>query len=91
MRSYKRSISTTWEWRKVKITPAARPSNGARRRRSAERGAPCFDRRVRHIQVKWRGGVEAHWALNDGRGWMYVPGHVCLHDALAELLESNGP
>jgi len=84
--SYKRSVSTTWEWRKVKIERAAGPDResavSGRRRRQ---GAAALDRRVRTVQVKWRGGSEAWFALNDGRGWIHVPGHRCLYDVMLEL------
>jgi hypothetical protein len=83
--SYKRSVSTTWEWRKVKIEPAARP-------RSKQPAQPATGlarglRRPAHFRIKYRGGSEAWWELSDGRYTIRIPGHICLHDALMRFYE----
>jgi hypothetical protein len=89
-----RSVSTTWTWKKVKIEPAARPrskqppqaASGSRRAKRPCVDGASLDRRVHTIQVKYRGGPEAHWYI----GWVgdsvYLPGHLSLHDALAMVL-----
>jgi hypothetical protein len=91
VRSYTRSVSTTWEWRKVKIQPAARPTGKSALGRRQATVAPSFDRRYRTVQVKYRGGPEAWWELATCGYSVRIPGHICLHDALSFLLENNGP
>lgn len=81
-----RSVSTTWEWRLVKIERAAGPEGSARRRRSTGIAEPRDWRRRQTLQVKYRGGAEAWWEFSMVGTTVRIPGHICLHDAMARVL-----
>lgn len=83
------SPSTTW-LPKVDILREApaqgdtaadrRPPGGSRAMKKRDSYAPM------QIEVRFRGGAEASWLITArGRTWR-VPGHVCVHDALAAVV-----
>lgn len=87
--SYRRSPSTTWEWRKVKIqgprpTQHLSATSGARSTYVPRRDA----RKPLCVEIRYSGSAEAWWVVK-GRGhtWRF-PGHWCLDDVLQEV---NGP
>ncbi len=88
--------STRYEWRRVKIEPAARPHRAQRERseldvavgtaRRARRGLP---KSRTGVLVTWRGGPECWWELSYAGRTVRVTGFVALHDAMRFLLEGN--
>lgn len=82
--------STTWAYRKVKISrrlqgsPEQRPKGtfGSKRR-------PVDPKDPHTIRITYRGGAEAWWAL-EYQGELYVaPGHLAIHDAFMWFLDGN--
>lgn len=82
--------STTWAYRKVKISRRLQGSPAQRAKRSSGSRLPRVDPKDSHtIVVTYRGGAEAWWRL-DARGQTYVaPGHLALHDALMYIFDGN--
>src|SRR6185312_17061094 len=78
--------STTFEWRKVKITPGAAGKGTARRSRRSFLRLPRADRtRPIRLEVVYRGGAESWWLVK-GRGEHQVfPGHAALEDVMARV------
>lgn len=78
--------STTWEWRKVKVS---RPAGGQEQR---PEGAPLsLYRKPRSprvplkVTVRHRGGPESWWEI-EARGRFYrFPGYVCIDDAMRKV------
>lgn len=83
-----RSASTRWEWRKVKIEPAARPRPAQPAKPSAVK--PRSPREPLTVQVVYRGGSEAWWEIRTGLGRFRFPGHLCLHDVLSAVHRGEG-
>lgn len=82
--------STTWEYRKVKISRRLQGSAGAS---AGGRPPKRLARRDPHerlsIVVKYRGGAEAWW-LVEARGERYTfPGHLAMHDVLMFISDGN--
>jgi hypothetical protein len=82
-----RSRSTTTEWKWVKL-PAARQGQGPQ---PAQRTMRSFLSRRDHrkplwIEVHYRGGPEMWFELRARGATRRYPGHVCLADALADIL-----
>lgn len=86
------SVSTTWAWRKVKISRPAGGQDHSAPQARRWRHLPKWDRRRRlTITVKYRGGPEC-WYEVSARGSMgRFPGHVALHDAVAEIMRGAHP
>lgn len=83
--------STTWGWRKVKITepPAGPTENGGGA--ASLRNRPRMDRRQwLSIKVRYRGGSEAWWWIKARGVEIKRPGHLALHDVLSEIYEGGG-
>ena len=82
----KRTPSTTFEWRKVKISRAPQASTDSR-----PKGVPAAlrarrdPRRPLTVTIVYRGGAEAWWELRARGMVVRRPGHVSLHDALSAL------
>lgn len=90
MTSYIRSVSTTWEWRMVKIERAAGPeSDSARRARKALPVGAATARRTTTVSIRYRGGPEAWWELSSCGRRLRLPGHTSLHDALTWWVEGR--
>lgn len=83
-----RTASTRWEWRKLKIEPAARPRSKSRA--AGPSAEPRNPRKPLTVQLVYRGGAEAWWEIRDGRGKFRFPGWVCLHDALEAVNRGEG-
>ena len=88
--------STPYEWRRVKIEPAARPQGTARAKRARSQAraplperAHVLPRRRLGIQVTYRGGAEVWWELSYAGRTVRLNGFVALHDAMRFLLEAN--
>lgn len=82
----RRSGSTTFEWRRVKISrpPEAHQDSAAKRHRW-RRFAARDPRKPITIQIWLRGGAEA-WVAVRGRGEEnYYPGVTALYDVLADI------
>lgn len=82
--------STTWAYRKVKISrrppglQQERPkgSSGPRRR-------PVDPKLSHSIVIEYRGGAEAWWKIRY-QGEIYVaPGHMAVHDVFMWFLDGN--
>lgn len=79
--------STTWEWKRVKVSRAPQASEDRRPKGGRWFHLPPWEwrRRPLHITVKYRGGPEA-WFEVHARGSMgRFPGHVSLFDAISEV------
>lgn len=81
-----RSTSTTWAWRRVKIS---RPPEATGHSRSKSvrwrRFRPTPITTKLHIEVTYKGGAEA-WCLVRARGENnVVPGHMAIYDLLMEI------
>lgn len=82
--SYKRSPSTTWEWRKVKLkaapaqgTQSPKASNTPHRLARRNRNRPIW------LEGKFRGGAESSWTFTfRGVTWR-VPGWWTVEDLMA--------
>jgi hypothetical protein len=86
----KRTASTTWEWRRVKIRtppsgPAAQPPKG-----SSPPLSSWPRREALTITVHHRGGAESWWEIRArGRVWRR-PGHHALEDVLGDVYAGRG-
>lgn len=80
------SLSTTWGWRRVKISRAPQASVESGRRppqiRSRSRRNP---RDPLTISISYRGGAECWWEIHARGCIIRRPGHNSLHDVLWEL------
>jgi len=81
--------STTYAWRKVKISPAgqaqgtaARRATSSRRRRRRNARQPIW------LSVVSRGGPESWWQVDVRGAVIRFPGHLCFDDVMARV---NGP
>lgn len=90
------SESTTWEWRRVKITKRRRPTGHSA---SAASPTSLVSHRPSHltpkearqphtVQVTYRGGAEAWWELKWGNNTVRRSGVLALHDIMRELYNS---
>lgn len=84
------SPSTTWAWKKVRITPPAEGHTAAARRASFE--ASLARRNLRKplpAVIKLRGGEEC-WVEVQARGRVFrFPGYVALYDVLRSIARSD--
>lgn len=88
--SNKRTTSTTYAWRKVRVrTPPQ--AQAARRPKGVSSALEPWDKRSPlHIEVTYRGGAEAWWQLKArGRVWRR-PGHLMLDDVLRSVFDGVG-
>lgn len=82
----KRTPSTTWGWRKVKISPAppgrrGQPPEG----RHPALGCTRDPRKPLSVTIVYRGGAEAWWELRARGIVLRRPGHVALDEVLRLL------
>lgn len=82
--------STSWEWRRVRITGAPQASKTTRRRRGRWWYLPRWNpREPLTMRVKYRGGAEA-WIEVHSRGSMgRFPGHTAIIDVCHEVWQSH--
>lgn len=79
----KRTPSTTWEWRRVKIRAPRRPQEGSDAAGVTSKLPEWYRRDPLSIEVVERGGAEAWIRIRSrGREW-FVPGHLALYDVLS--------
>jgi hypothetical protein len=91
-----RLTSTTWEWRRVKITKRRRPTGhsaaaGGSASPATQRAShlePREARQPRTVQITYRGGPEAWWELKWANNVVRVSGVIALHDVMRELYKS---
>lgn len=83
------SGSTTYEWRKVKITAPPRPTGHSASKASTSSASRAGRRREqeplrapKNVQVRFRGGADTWWELTWGGVTKRFPGYVQLDDAL---------
>ncbi len=83
------SSSTTFVWKKVKITAPPRPKEPRRAKRvtqtpppQARNGLVPDLRAPKTVQVRARGGAELWWEITWGGVTRRFPGHVVLQDVL---------
>jgi hypothetical protein len=78
--------STTFEWKKVKMSQRRQATQAARAERARRHALPRRDPRDKQtIVISYRGGAEA-WVEIQARGtvWRY-PGHVAIVDILRDI------
>lgn len=80
------SVSTTWGFRKVKISRRRNGQETRRRSRPSLRSLPKWEKnRSLSLSVRWLGGSE-EWFEIRARGHVYKrPGWTCLSDVMHEL------
>lgn len=84
----RRSGSTTYEWRKVKISGGAPegPAPKAASKGTRWSGLGRRDsKRALTITVTYRGGAESWWLVTARGRSAAFPGHRCLDDVLGEV------
>lgn len=82
--------STNWEWRRVKVRrPAGGQGDSAAKPLRWFHLPPWPTRRPLSITVLYRGGPEAWYEIRARGTAGRFPGHVALHDALAEVYASR--
>lgn len=86
-----RSPSTTWDWRKVRIScPAGGHQDSAPKALRWRFRPPRNPRVPLTMTVKFRGGAEAWYEIHSRGGVGRFPGHVCLHDVMDEINRGGG-
>lgn len=86
-----RAPSTTWTWKRVRITQPPQANGHASASALSIRQLSKRDRRKPlTIAVKYRGGPECWWEIRARGAVIRVPGHAALHDVLDALSEGNG-
>jgi hypothetical protein len=88
--SYRRSESTKWAWKKVRLPGGPAPAGDSR---SAAATASPLRRRDAHkpltIVVRYHGGSCASWVIQyRGRSYRFE-GHLALHDVLSSLSKAS--
>lgn len=87
--SNKRTASTTYQWRKVKIRPSGDQPSKTSPQASSPALKPWPKDRSLSITIKHRGGAESWWEIvARGRVWRR-PGHLLLDDVLAEVMSGQ--
>lgn len=83
-----RSPSTTWEWRRVRVTRGAAGRSAAGRKSVRWRRFPRLPReKAVTVRLKYRGGAQA-WVVVTARGESNAyPGDVMLYDLLADICQ----
>lgn len=86
-----RSISTNWEWKKVKMRDPGPPQGSSAAQPLRPWGLRKRNRRKPiWISVKYQGGSDAsYWVEFRGTAWRF-PGHACLHDVM-EIINAQAP
>jgi len=89
-RSNECTPSTTWEYRKVKISRRLQGSAAERPKGSSGGKRPHVDPKTPHsIRITYRGGAEAWWKI-EYQGEVFVaPGHMAIHDVFMYFLDGN--
>ena len=81
-----RSVSTTWEWKRVKIAQPPQAKEHAERSESSLRSLlPWPRRKPLHLSVVYRGGPECWWEIRSRGRVIRRPGVMALHDVLKEI------
>jgi len=82
--------STTWEWRKVKITRRPQGHATVRRSRSFWHHLPRRDRKQSvYLEVRWRAGAESWWLVKARGSHGAVPGWMMLEDLMSMVLNEH--
>lgn len=80
------SPSTTWGWRKVKISTAPQANSDSRPKgvnpRSLARRDP---RKPLQVTIVFRGGAECWWEIRARGVVLRRPGYWAIHDVMTEL------
>lgn len=83
---YTCSPSTKWEWRLCRVAAGPAPAGDSRSQSVHSRSRRSRDAYLPlTIQVRFRGGSEASWLIQYRGLAKRFPGHLALHDVLAEL------
>lgn len=84
------SSSTTFAFRRVKISTAPQAGTDSRRRRPHFKGLKRRNPRdPLQVTIVFRGGAECWWELRARGAVLRRPGHNSLHDVLWELQGSS--
>lgn len=83
--------STTFEWRKVRISPAPAGDRAAQQLRPGFRGVRRRDAHLpMQLEVRYVGGPECGWLISArGRVWRFQ-GYLQLHDVLGQVAGADG-
>lgn len=84
--------STTWEWRRVKVSEAPQAPRAQRAAGAPHAFKPATNRRVNTIlEIAFKGGAESQWYVKC-RGSRYtLPGWMCLEDVMALVHHETEP
>lgn len=89
--SNERSASTTYEWRKVKISGARRDGQARLPKAGRFRGLPRRNGSARlTLTISHKGGSESWWLIEARGRTATFPGHRCLDDVMAEINREYG-
>lgn len=87
-RTFENTTFTTWKPELDKIRDVA-PAGEAQREARSRFGPRGLRKRDSYkpiwIEVQFRGGAEANWVIKARGRTFRFPGHMCLHDCLAEV------
>lgn len=82
--------STTWAWKRVKISPAPK-ANTTSRKATPPQPSRRNPREPLTVTIRYRGGPEAWWEVK-GRGKTYrFPGYLALHDVMRTIHNIDDP
>ena len=85
----KRTASTTYAWRKVKIRPSGDSPSKTSPKASSSALKPWPRGASLSVTIKHRGGAESWWEIT-ARGHVWRrPGHLLLDDVLQEVLDGK--
>jgi hypothetical protein len=80
------SVSTTWDWRPVKISQRPKgPGNGPPQASSLRRLTPWPRRHRISLTIVSRGGSESWYEIRTRGVVLRVPGHRALEDVMATI------
>lgn len=84
--------STTWEWRRVKMSRAPQASGDRRPKGGRWWFLPPWNpRKPLTITVRYRGGPECWFEVKSRGGFGRFPGHVALIDVMREVWQEGNP
>jgi len=84
--------STTYEWRRVKMSRPAGGQTGSRPKGGRWWFLSRYDwRKPLALTVKYRGGAEGWFEVHSRGGIGRFPGHACIYDVMREITRQDVP
>jgi hypothetical protein len=82
--------STTYVWKKVKVSSGARREQRAAGAPSRAAGRRRDRNELIHLRIRYRGGPESKWTVWVGEFCWVFPGYIGLDDVMARMLGEVG-